>query len=94
MAPDKIDSISGLLSEREKRYGSFSTHAEISQHLKDVVFHAKPRHLFKRADQVEALEMICHKIARVINGDEDYEDNWTDIAGYAKLIADRLKKEV
>ncbi len=41
-------------------------------------------------DQVEALEMVCHKIGRIVNGDPDYSDSWHDIAGYAKLVADRL----
>lgn len=35
--------------------------------------------------------MIQHKIARILNGDPDYVDNWVDIAGYAKLVADRLQ---
>ena len=45
------------------------------------------------ADQNEALQMICHKIARIVNGDPDYADSWVDIAGYAKLVADRLERE-
>lgn len=40
--------------------------------------------------QVEALEMIAHKIGRILNGDPNYDDSWVDIAGYAKLVADRL----
>jgi hypothetical protein len=43
------------------------------------------------ADQLEALEMICHKIGRIVNGDPNYADSWIDIAGYAKLVADRLE---
>ncbi len=45
------------------------------------------------ADQQEALELICHKIARIINGDENYDDNWVDVAGYASLVAKRLQGE-
>lgn len=41
-------------------------------------------------DQKEALEMIVHKIGRILNGDPDYADSWHDIAGYAKLVEDRL----
>ncbi len=44
-------------------------------------------------DQTEALEMICHKIARIINGDSDYADSWVDIAGYATLVANRLNEK-
>ena len=42
-------------------------------------------------DQSEALDMIMTKIARVINGDADHVDTWNDIAGYAKLVAERLQ---
>jgi len=44
-------------------------------------------------DQDEALDMIAHKIGRIVNGDPDYEDSWRDIAGYATLVADRLLKD-
>jgi hypothetical protein len=45
-------------------------------------------------DQQEALDMIFAKIGRIINGDADYADSWIDIAGYAKLVADRLEGKV
>jgi len=35
--------------------------------------------------------MICHKIGRIVNGDPNYYDSWADIAGYAKLVSDRLE---
>ena len=44
------------------------------------------------AAQRESLEMICHKIARILNGDPNYIDNWTDIAGYAVLVEQELRK--
>ena len=79
------------LEERGKRYGTFEGHAEISQQLKAVlrVYEAK-RGCDLDADQREALEMICHKMARIINGDPNYADSWHDIAGYATLINERL----
>jgi len=39
------------------------------------------------------LQMVQHKIARVLNGDPTYADNFVDIAGYAKLVADELEKK-
>ena len=35
-----------------------------------------------------------HKLGRIINGNPDKVDHWTDIAGYAKLVADRLEGNV
>jgi hypothetical protein len=80
--------ITEILDERGKRYGKFKDHAEISQRLKYVV---RDRKDALSDDQREALEMICHKIARIINGDPNYADSWIDIAGYAQLVADRLQ---
>ena len=81
-----------ILAERGSRYGTFVGHAEIAQELK----RSMANHLAKRSktlddDQWEALEMIAHKIARIINGDPNYHDSWADIAGYAKLVSDRLE---
>jgi len=80
------------LEERGKRYGTFSEHAEIAQQLKSVL-QAKPGWYRLATDQKEALEMICHKMARIINGDPNYADSWHDIAGYAKLIDERIKND-
>jgi hypothetical protein len=81
--------IESVLEERGKRYGQFVGHAAISQDLKDVM-RAAPSWQKLDADQMEALEMIQHKVARVLNGDPHYADNWVDIAGYAQLVAGRL----
>ena len=82
-------SISDTLAQRGNRYGSFSTHSEISQALQDVLFHAKSR-ADMPAYTSEAITLICHKLARVVNGDHTYDDNFRDIAGYAQLVVDIL----
>lgn len=81
--------IDQILAERGKSYGSFESCAEISQALKHHI-RARGRHL--ENDQREALEMIFHKAARILNGDPNHIDSWQDICGYAQLIVDRLKK--
>jgi hypothetical protein len=87
------DRIDATLAERGKRYGKFSEHAEISQRLKATIqVYVTVRGCKLEPDQIEALSMIAHKIARIINGDPNYADNWVDIAGYAKLVADRLQE--
>lgn len=35
--------------------------------------------------------MTAHKLGRILNGDPHYADSWIDIAGYNKLVADRLE---
>jgi len=89
--PDS-DSLTATLTERGSRYGVFTGHAEITMDLKNRVrLFALQRNKTLADDQMEALDMICHKIGRILNGDPDYADSWVDIAGYAKLVADRLK---
>lgn len=78
-----------VLSERGSTYGSFVNHAAISQGLKALVEHA-PSWDRMEPYQVEALEMILHKVARIVNGDPDYADSWQDIAGYARLVVREL----
>lgn len=84
--------IGDILNERAQRYGEFSEFAEISQNLK-VSIGSNAGFNALASDQQEALEMICHKIARILNGDPNYPDSWLDIAGYAKLVADRLAED-
>ena len=87
-------SIDETLHERGLRYGQFAGHAEISQAFKKLMRRfLEDRGKELAADQEEALDMTFHKIARVINGDADYSDSWVDIAGYNKLVADRLEGE-
>jgi Domain of unknown function (DUF6378) len=80
------------LNERGKRYGDFSLHAKITQDLK-LLMQQTPRWNALNCSQREALEMIAHKIGRILNGDPNYADSWVDIAGYAQLVADRLQEK-
>jgi hypothetical protein len=90
-APTPCD-LSTTLIERGGRYGKFTGHAVVTQELKTVIICALvDRDKSLDADQQEALDMICHKIGRIVNGDPNYADSWIDIAGYAKLVADRLE---
>ena len=77
------------LSAREERYGAFAEHAAITQDLKMVMWGVDKFHALD-PDMIEALEMIQHKIARIINGDSTHLDSWHDIAGYARLVERRL----
>ena len=93
---DGLDTyVDTILSERHGTYGYFINQATVSQELKKVLFHElAARNKDLAPDQIEAIEMILHKIARIVNGDEDHIDSWHDISGYATLVADRLKGNV
>jgi len=82
--------LAATLKERGSRHGDFAEHGNYSQAIK-LVIHGSPNWTILTGYQKEALEMIAHKIARILSGDPDYADNWHDIAGYAKLVDDRLE---
>lgn len=84
--------ITDTLTERGSRYGAFARHAEITQTLKDGLRN-HPGWAKLTYNQREALEMICHKIGRILNGDPNYADSWHDIAGYATLVEQILNGE-
>jgi len=82
--------IEEILAQRGERYGAFETHAEITQDIKRTI----TRYGDKLNDsQREALEMIAHKMGRILNGDPNYDDSWIDIAGYAQLVVDQLMEK-
>lgn len=82
--------IAATLAERGQRYGAFTGHAQLTQQLKDAM-HAHPGWQRLSPDQREALEMVQHKIGRILNGDPNYEDNVVDIIGYATLMLQAMR---
>lgn len=82
-----------VLSERGSRYGSLMSNATISQNLKEIL-HNSTNWEAMPPDMKEALHMIVHKIARIVEGDFNYDDSWIDISGYSTLIVERLHQEV
>lgn len=84
-----MSNVEEILAEREKVHGSFFSHAKMAQDLKFVLrtSHNGPK---LSAVQREGLEMILHKVARILNGNPNHKDHWDDIAGYATLVAREL----
>ena len=81
--------VDSTINERGERYGKFNEGADIMQTLKTVMRETAGWERLT-VSQREALEMIQHKIGRVLNGDPTYDDNWRDICGYSQLILDEL----
>ena len=87
--------VDAILDERATTYGSFEDVADVAQSMKQMLrMYIGERERLLYTDQVEALDMIFSKIARIVVGNPDYVDSWVDIAGYAQLVADRLQGKV
>lgn len=84
------DTTSQILEERQKTHGDFETHAVIAQRLKEIV---RDNDGELSDQQREALDMIVHKVARILNGNPNHKDHWDDIAGYAVLASRSLEKK-
>lgn len=90
--PSNSTDVDETLDNRAQDYGKFIEGAEIMQKLKRIVHnYIEKRGTPLAFDQCEAIDMIIHKLGRIINGNPDKVDSWVDIAGYAKLVADRLQ---
>jgi hypothetical protein len=86
--------INVLLAERGKTHGDYEIHAAITQDLKRVMRnHVCDLDRGLDDDMQETLEMIAHKIGRIIAGNPAEPDHWRDIAGYAQLVANRLNSD-
>jgi len=86
----KNSSSAELTSERGKTHGNFSDHARITRRLKHIMVEEQVlRHRRGQPalnyQQCEALDMIAHKIGRIIAGEASFQDHWDDIAGYAHI---------
>lgn len=77
------------LQQREHKYGRYSGMADLHNKLIDSV--REHKNYTKLPNEIKlSVEMILHKIARAINGDYSYTDNYTDIQGYAERALEYL----
>lgn len=85
-----MSDIDAILKERGAVYGDFMEQAGFARAIKRQM-RGRPSYRHLLPDMEEALEMIAVKIARILNGDPNHTDSWDDIAGYAQLVANRLR---
>ena len=83
------NTVERVLVERGNDYGDYASKALFIQGVK-YLMRTSPSWEAMDADMRESMEMIAHKMGRVVYGDPTHKDNFLDIAGYAKLVADRL----
>jgi len=84
--------IAATLAERGERYGEYPEHARITQGIKRAMCDS-PNWADLSDDKKECLEMVAHKIGRILNGDPEYRDSWHDIEGYVHLVVEELVAE-
>jgi len=91
-----MTSITDTLKERGVVYGEFCTQAQVVQALKQAMRNSRGGAGWNNltAPMQESLDMIAHKIGRILNGDPSYKDSWVDIEGYAHLVSEQLSDSI
>jgi hypothetical protein len=79
-----------LLEQRRQTHGNFTDVASVAQATKDI-WRAGAGWKTLSPVQREGLEMIAHKIARIICGNPNHLDHYIDVVGYAQRIIERTK---
>ena len=82
--------VQDTLGQRAKTHGDFIINGGIMQTLKEE---CRAMLGWKRLlpHQKEALDMICHKVGRILTGNPNDPDHWHDIAGYSTLVENIIK---
>jgi len=86
------DQVNKILEERAKTHGSFYQNSRVSQEFKRILYENSRGGEFS-PEMREALDMIFHKLSRIIVGNPYEPDHWDDIAGYATLVAKSIQQE-
>ena len=84
--------IQSILAARKKTHGSFEVSSYTSQVLKDAM-RDSPNWDELDMDQKECLDMVAHKLARILCGNPNEQEHYIDVIGYCTLVLNRLKAE-
>ena len=86
MTPNTVEE---TLNDRKNTHGKWTDNAQLAQHLKGAM---TENHGERPSHMNEAIDMICHKLARIVHGNPMEPDHWHDIQGYAALVEKELLK--
>ena len=81
--------VEDTLKERGSVHGDFYSNAKLMGELV-IDMTLTPNWDKLKPDQRVALIYIAGKISRILCGNPNHKDHWHDIAGYAKLVEERL----
>lgn len=81
--------VTRTVEARGTTHGDYRDTARLAQGIKDVM-HKSGHWERLSSTQMESLDLIATKIARVLAGDANYADHWVDIEGYAKKAREFL----
>ena len=83
--------VNATLNSRASTHGDFKDNGLIMQALKNNMRFEGANWETLAPHMREALDMIQHKIGRILSGNPNEPDHWHDIAGYATLVENILR---
>lgn len=83
------ETVKELLVVRNGSHGPYKVQGVVAQDLKLVVQKTEGYQKMPGTHR-ESVDMILHKISRIVVGDPNFKDHWDDISGYAQLISRML----
>lgn len=78
-----------LLDEREKTHGPYAVKCEI---IMAIMREVEGYRAGLSDVQNVSLDMIIHKLGRILSGDPNFAEHWLDICGYSMLVVRDLSK--
>jgi hypothetical protein len=84
-----IKNLQAIIDDRKGTHGDFTDVAAMAQALKKLCRHGQSFDKLTPV-QVEGLDMILHKVARILSGNPNEPDHWLDVEGYARIVRERL----
>lgn len=84
-------SVDETIKQRDSVHGDYQSSAKLLMDIVTKLQEAADECDTKLSpDQRLSLTMILLKVARIVSGDPNFADHWHDIAGYARLVEQRL----
>lgn len=81
-----------VVSARDSSYGGFSGISKTCQSFKDLARNC-PSWSSLAPCEKEGIDMIFHKITRILYAPNKIRDSWVDIGGYVRATLQALDKE-
>lgn len=88
-----MGTVAEIIDNRQGTHGEFNENATATWEIMRIMM-AQRNWPILSDPQRHALYMDAHKMARIVCGNPNEPDHWDDIAGYATLVAQRLRKDI
>lgn len=78
-----------VVAIRDSNYGGFDGISATCQQLKDIA-RSSPAWESLTPPEREGVDMILHKLSRILHSPKKIRDSWVDIGGYARVTLKAL----